>query len=1053
MTAWFTRNGVAANLLMAVIVFTGLMVAPSLPLEVFPEFEVEQVQIVVPFPGATPTEVEQGVTIKIEEAIFDLEGIESIRSVAGEASGTITVDIDDGYDTRELLDEIKARVDAITTFPVDAERPVISQPTFKGDVIDVVIYGDLPERELRSMGEMLRDDLTALPGITQVQLDGVRDYEVSIEVSERTLQEYGLTLAEVAAAVQRNSLDLSAGQLRTNAGDILIRTEGQAYSEADFSRIVVRAEDNFRLTLGDISTIKDGFAEQPIRSRFNGVPAVSVGVYRVGDQSAIALANIVKEYIRTKQADLPQGVTLTYWRDGSQTVKNRLSTLLRSAVQGGILILVLLSLFLKWSVAIWVFIGIPVAFLGGLAVMPLFGGTINIVALFGFIVVLGIVVDDAIVTGENIYRHLKDGGDPTEAAIRGNHEVLMPVTIGVLTTIVAFIPMLEIEGYRGKIFAVIPMVVVPVLLFSLVESKLILPAHLKHVRIAKKGEGNAIVRAQRRIADGLETVIERVYRPMLDFAMRYRYATVSLFVGVMLVVFAVVMSGNLRFVFFPRIESEFASATLTMPPGTPFAVTDRHIARMTEVMQQMQQEYRDEVTGAPLIEGIFTLSGTTRGEAASSDTGRVYVQMMAPEQRNTEFSSRALTQEWRERIGPIPGAKELTFRAEIGRGGSPLDVRLIGEDFDELRAVGEKVKDRLGTYPGVFDVTDSFESGKQQITLELKPQAELLGLTLEALARQVRQAYFGFEVQRIQRGRDEVRVYVRYPLAERASIESLEQMRIRTPTGAEVPFSEVAEARYGRSFSKITRIDRFRVVEVLADVDKKSADIEAIKSDLNGYLDTLMRDHPAVRFSLEGEAREQQDSLGSLKKGTLLILFIIYCLLAIPFKSYVQPFAVLVVIPFGIVGAVGGHLLMGYSLSIVSILGMVALIGVVVNDSLVLVDYINQQRTRGLALMEAVRTAGVRRFRAVMLTSLTTFAGLTPLLFEKSTQAQFLKPMAISLGFGVLFATLVTLFLVPMNYLLIEDARAALRWLWTGQRTPPPHRLPAASPSVRPAQS
>ena len=1052
MTAWFTRNGVAANLLMAVIVITGLMVAPSLPLEVFPEFEVEQVQIVVPFPGATPTEVEQGVTIKIEEAIFDLEGIETINSVAGEGSGTVTVDIDDGYDTRELLDEIKARVDAITTFPVDAERPVISQPTFKGDVIDVVIYGELPERELRRMGEMLRDELTALPGITQVQLDGVREYELSIEVSERTLQEYGLTLAEVAAAVRRSSLDLSAGQLRTNAGDILIRTEGQAYTAADFARIVVRAEDNFRLTLGDIASIKDGFAEQPIRSRFNGQPAVSVGVYRVGDQSAIALADIVKEYIRTKQPDLPQGLTLTYWRDGSQTVKNRLSTLLRSAVQGGILILVLLSLFLKWSVAIWVFIGIPVAFLGGLAVMPLFGGTINIIALFGFIVVLGIVVDDAIVTGENIYRHLKEGGDPTEAAIRGNHEVLMPVTIGVLTTIVAFIPMLEIEGYRGKIFAVIPMVVIPVLLFSLVESKLILPAHLKHVRIPKKGEGNALVRGQRRIADGLETVIERIYQPMLGAAMRYRYATVALFVGVMLIVFAVVTSGNLRFVFFPRIESEFASATLTMPPGTPFAVTDRHIARMTEVMQEMQQEYRDEVTGEPLIEGIFTLSGTTRGEAASSNVGRVYVQMMAPEQRNSEFSSRALTQEWRQRIGPIPGAKELTFRAEIGRGGSPIDVRLIGEDFDELRAVGEQVKDRLGTYPGVFDVTDSFESGKEQITLELKPQAELLGLTLEDLARQVRQAYFGFEVQRIQRGRDEVRVYVRYPLAERASIESLEQMRIRTPMGAEVPFAEVAEARFGRSFSKITRIDRYRVVEVLADVDKKNADIEAIKSDLGGYLDDLMRGHPGVRFSLEGEAREQRDSLGSLQKGTLLILFIIYCLLAIPFKSYVQPLAVLVVIPFGIVGAVGGHLLMGYSLSIVSILGMVALIGVVVNDSLVLVDYINQQRTRGLPLMEAVRTAGVRRFRAVMLTSLTTFAGLTPLLFEKSTQAQFLKPMAISLGFGVLFATLVTLFLVPMNYLLIEDARSALRWIWTGRRTPPPDD-PTQSTSVSPAQS
>lgn len=1034
MTAWFTRNGVAANLLMAVIVISGLMVAPSLPLEVFPEFDVNQVQISVPFPGATPTEVEQGVTIKVEEAIFDLEGIDMIQSVAGESVGTVTVDVQDGYDTRQLLDDIKSRVDAITTFPVDAERPIISQPTRKGDVIDVVIYGQLTELELRQLGETVRDELTELPGITQVQLDGVRAYEVAIEVSEDTLREYGLTLAQVAAAVRRNSLDLSAGQLRTRSGDILVRTEGQAYTARDFADIVVRADGNFRLTLGDIATIIDGFAEEPIRSRFNGEPAVSVGVYRVGDQSAIELAQTVKEYIAERQPELPPGVTLTYWRDGSQTVKNRLSTLLRSALQGGLLILILLSLFLKWSVAVWVFIGIPVAFLGGLAVMPLFGGTINIVALFGFIVVLGIVVDDAIVTGENIYRHLKDGDDPTEAAIRGNREVLIPVTIGVLTTVVAFVPMLYIEGYRGKVFAVIPMVVIPVLLFSLVESKLILPAHLKHVRVAKKGEGNRVARVQRSIADGLERLIERVYQPLLAGAMRYRYATVAAFVGVMLVAFAVVASGNLRFVFFPRIESEFASATLTMPPGTPFEVTDRHIERMTRVAQEMQAEYRDDVTGEPLIEGIFTLSGTTRGEEATSNIGRVYIQMMAPEQRNTSFSSSALTREWRERIGPIPGAKELTFRAEIGRGGSPLDVRLTGQDFDVLREIGEQVKDRLSTYPGVFDVTDSFESGKEQITLALKPQAELLGLSLEDLARQVRQAYFGFEVQRIQRGRDDVRVYVRYPREERASLESLEQMRIRTAAGTEVPFSEVADAKFGRSFSKITRIDRNRVVEILADVDKKNTDVEAIKADLGVFLSELVPQYPGVRFSLEGEAREQRDSLGSLRKGALMILFVIYCLLAIPFKSYLQPFAVLIVIPFGIVGAIGGHLLMGFSLSIVSILGMLALIGVVVNDSLVLVDYINQQRSAGLTLMDAVRTAGVRRFRAVMLTSFTTFAGLTPLLFEKSTQAQFLKPMAISLGFGVLFATLVTLFLVPMNYLIIEDLKRIGRWLWFGPK-------------------
>jgi len=1033
-TEWFTRNGVAANLLMATIVFSGLLIAPTLPLEVFPEFDVDRVQITVPFPGATPTEVEQGVTIKIEEAIFDLEGIDKLTSTASEGSGSVSVEIEEGYDPREMLDDIKVRVDAISTFPVDAERPTISIPTFRNDVIDVVVHGELPERELRRLGERVRDDLVALPGITQVALGGVRDYEVSIEVSEQTLRQYGLTLAEVAAAVRASSLDLSAGQLRTDAGDVLIRTEGQAYVGADFRDILVRADENYRLTLADIATVVDGFAEEPVRSRFNGEPAVSVGVFRVGDQSAIEVADIVKTYIDDVRPTLPPGVSITFWRDGSQVVKNRLATLFNSAIQGGLLILVLLSLFLKWSVALWVFVGIPVSFLGGIALMPLFGGTINIISLFGFIVVLGIVVDDAIVTGENIYRHLKDGDDPTEAAIRGNHEVIIPVTFGVLTTIVAFFPLLDIEGYRGKIFAVIPMVVIPVLVFSLIESKLILPAHLKHVRVGRGDSGNRVARAQRRIADGLEHAIERYYRPLLEKAMRYRYATVATFLGLMLVAFAIVASGNLRFVFFPRIESEFATAKLTMPPGTPFAQTDHYIGRITDAAREMQAEYRDEKSGQQLIEGILTESGTTGGSNASN-VGAVYIELVPPEQRKMKMSAFEVTSEWRERIGRIPGAKELTFRAEIGRGESPIDVQLIGQDFDTLREVGEQIKDRLSTYPGVFDVSDSFESGKRQITLELEPQAELLGLTLEDLARQVRQAFFGFEVQRIQRGRDEVRVYVRYPERERSSIASLERMKIRTPAGAEVPFEEVASASYGRSFSSIKRVDRFRVVDVFADVDKKSANIEGIKAELVTYLDELLAGYPGVRYTLEGEAREQEESFASLVKGIAFVGFLVYCLLAIPFRSYFQPFAVLAVVPFGIVGAIGGHLLMGFPLSIVSVLGMVALTGVVVNDSLVLVDYINQCRARGEALMDAVRQAGVRRFRAVMLTSFTTFAGLAPLLFEKSTQAQFLKPMAISLGFGVLFATVITLFLVPMNYLIIEDVKRLLEKLW-GTRVP-----------------
>ena len=1026
MIAWFAKNPVAANLLMVTIVFVGFMVAPRLPLEVFPEISVEVVEIQVAYPGATPTEVEQGITIKIEEEIFDIEGIDRLTSTAGEGLGSVRAEVEDGYDVRAILDEIKVRVDGISSFPDEAERPNIFVPPLRNDVIDLVIYGDIEESELRLLGERLRDDVVNLPGITQVELNGVRPYEISIEVPEETLRRYGLSLEQVAAAVRANSMDMSAGQIRTESGDVLLRTEGQAYVGEDFRDIVIRSNEGYALRLEDIATIRDGFAEDPVISRFNGLPAVSVGVYRVGDQSAIAVANEVKSYIDEHASQMPAGVTLTYWRDGSQVIKNRLSTLTRSAVQGGILIIILLSLFLRPSVAFWVCLGIPVCFMGGLAMLPLFGGTINIISVFGFIVVLGIVVDDAIVTGENIYQHLKDDNDSLHAAIEGTREIALPVTFGVLTTVTAFIPMFFVDGDRGKIFAVIPMVVIPVLLFSLVESKLILPAHLRHTRIKPADQEPKIIRLQQRIATGLEDFIVRYYKPALRWAMRYRYTTVSIFLAMLMIGVSIVASGNLRFIFFPRIDSEIASASLSMPPGTPFEKTLTHVTKITDEAINIQAEHTDENGKSNLVIGVFSFVGTQGGGSPAPHEGRVYVELVAPEKRIEDISSREFVNQWREQIGAIPGAKELTFRAEIGRAGAPLDIQLRGPDFTELRELGENLKNRLASYPGVVDITDSFEAGKSQLTLALKPHAELLGLTLTDLASQVRQAFFGFEVQRVQRGRDELKVYVRYPKSERETVESLTNMMIRTPTGVEVPFTEVAEASYGLSFSTIKRIDRDRVVNVVADVDKRSIDIEAVKADLSGYVATLLAQHPSVAYSLEGEAKEQEDSLSSLFSGALFVLFMVYCLLAIPFKSYIQPFVVLIIIPFGLVGAIIGHLIMGFTLSIVSMLGMVALTGVVVNDSLVIVDFINKQREKGVELFDAVSGAGVRRFRPVMLTSITTFAGLTPLLFEKSTQAQFLKPMAISLGFGIIFATVITLFLVPMNYLIVEDLKSLL---------------------------
>jgi multidrug efflux pump subunit AcrB len=975
----------------------------------------------VPFRGATPADVEEGVVTRVEEAIYDLEGIKELRSRAGEGFASITVEVDSGFEPRDLLDDIKNRVDAISTFPGEVERPVYSIAKRSHEVISVVVSGDLTERELRRYGERVRDDISAIPGITQVELQAVRPYEIAIEIPENTLHKHGLTFDAVAAAIRRASLDLSAGSIKTRGGEILLRTKAQAYIAADFAPIVVLTRaDGTRLTLGDIADIRDGFEENPVRARFNEKPAVVIEINRIGDQSAIDVADKVKQYVEDAQARFPANVSLSYWRDRSQIVKSRLRTLMRSALQGGLLIFLLLALFLRFSVALWVCAGIPVAFMGALALMPVMGVTINIISLFAFILVLGVVVDDAIVTGENIYTHVKRGEAPGEAVVRGTREVAVPVTFGILTTIAAFIPLLMIEGARGQIFAQIPVVVIPVLLFSLVESKLILPAHLRHLDLARPDP--PLVRLQQKVADGLERAIVRLYAPVLALTLQHRYLALSLFVAVAVVVGGIVASGQINFVFFPRVQSETARATLTMPAGTPFEVTAGHIERIARAAKALRDEYVDPETGKSVIKDILSVQGSAGGSGSgASHLGRVTFEIESPEKRTLEITSSQLIREWRRTIGIIPGTESLTFRAEIGHGGSPIEVRLAGRDIEQLAALAGEIKARLRQYSGVFDVSDSFEAGKEELQLAIKPEAELLGLSATALARQVRQAFFGEEAQRIQRGRDDVRVMVRYPESERRSLENLESMRIRSPSGIEIPFSEVADATMSRGYAVIRRVDRRRVVNVSADVNKETTNVESIKRDLLAFLDSSESRFPDVRYTLEGEAREQRESFGSLRLGLAFVLFVIYALLAIPFKSYGQPFIVMSVLPFGVVGAILGHMLLGLNLSILSLMGMLALTGVVVNDSLLLVDYVNRRRAEGRPTIEAVRIAGVARFRAVMLTSLTTFAGLAPLIFEKSTQAQFLIPMAVSLGFGILFATFITLLLVPINYMILDD--------------------------------
>ncbi|VAX06694.1 Acriflavin resistance protein [hydrothermal vent metagenome] len=1025
---WFARNGVAANLLMVVILLLGgWSLLERLPLEVFPEFEHDAVSIGISYRGATPTEVEESAVIRIEEAIAGLTGIESIISTAFESAGMLQVEIEKGHDPRAVLDDIKNKVDAINTFPDEVERPVYSIQEFHREVISVVVSADLPERELRRLGEHIRDDLAALPEVSIVDLMGIRPYEISVEIREDTLERFGLTFNQIVAAIRRSSVDLPAGAIKTKGGEIMLRTKGQAYNTEDFAAIKLQSRvDGADLTLGEIAQIHDGFEENPVYAQFNGKQAVLIEVYRTGMQNAMEIAQAVRDYVDESNARQPPGISVGYWRDRSRIVKLRLETLTRSAWQGGLLVFLCLTLFLRLSVAIWVCIGIPISFMGALAVMPELGATINIISLFAFILVLGIVVDDAIITGENIYSHIKRGDSGISAAIKGTQEVAVPVTFGLLTTVVAFMPLMFMEGHRGPIFAQIPLIVIPVLLFSWIESKLILPTHMAYVRADTGTKVGWLERCQQAIANGLERGIRAYYQPALEQLLRYRYLVLAIFIGITVILASYVISGRIGFTFFPRVQSETARATLVMQTGTAEAETTRRTLYMAQTAQTLREKYTDTATGQSVIKNILTSVGWRAGRSTRGGTpelGQVSLELIPPEERTVQITTSELVQEWRQAIGVIPGSKELNFRAEIGRGGDPINVQLTGQDFDVLSEVADLVKQRLAEYPGIYDIQDTFEQGKPEIELALRPEAEYLGLSAIDLGRQVRQAFFGAEAQRIQRGRDDVRVMVRYPREERTSLAALDAMRIRTSDGQEIPIGNVTDIRMGQGFANIRRVDRQRAVNVSADANKGTTDIIRIARDLEVYLEELKQQYPSIRYTFEGELREQEESFGSLFYGIMFALISVYVLLAVPLRSYTQPLVIILVIPFSMAGALLGHIVLGMNLSLLSIMGMLALGGVVVNDSLVLVDWINKCRRKGIALAEAVRTAGVNRFRPILLTSLTTFFGLTPLLLEKTTQAQFLIPMAVSLGFGILYATLLSLILIPIGYLVLEDIK------------------------------
>lgn len=1053
MIAWFTRNGVAANLTMLLMVVGGVISMFSIKRELFPQFSLDTIVVRVPYLGASPEEVEEAVNIRVEEALQGLEGIKEIRSTASEGYGAVNVVVDKGYDLRKVKEDIKTRVDAITTFPAETERPIIEEFLIQRDTIWVSIYGDADEDTLKKLSKKVRDDVVQLPGVSQAFMRGVRNYEISINVSEERLRQYGLTFGQVMQVVQGNSLDLPAGQIKSSGGEILLRTKEQAYVGREFEDLVLMSRpDGTLIRLSDVAEVEDGFEDVTIISEFNGKPASMVLVREVGSESPLNISDQVYNYVQeSKETWLPDGIELEAWGDSAFYLEDRLNLLLENGLIGFILVLIALSLFLRPSLAFFVAAGIPVSFLATFLVGPFFGLSINLISLFAFILVLGIVVDDAIVVGESVFSEFQQNGPGVESAIKGTHRVSTPVTFAVLTTIVAFLPIFFLPGLLGKFFVAIPLVVIPTLLFSLVQSKLVLPYHLSLCNVGDKqhrSELNILSRLQRKISDGLEHFIQNVYDPVVEVALNWRYATLAGFTAILLISAGIVFGGWIRYVQFPNVPSDFIMVQLVMPEGTSSEETGRAVRRLEMGLEKVRKETMDGGDIDPVAHmlvavGYSTMTGGPNPESTvtGSNIGSIIVELAKSEVRDSDAFE--VSEKWREYTGPIPGARQLTFQAgAAGPVGLPVDIRLTGPDFDQLKAASLEIQDRLKQFDGLQDIRDTYSEGKQEIKIKLKDSARGLGLNASDLGRQVRQAFYGGEAQRIQRDQDDVRVMVRYPRGERESIGNLEKMYIRTPQGNSVPISEVAEIEFGFGYPSIARVDRQRVINVQADADKTVANPteinRALYNEVNGQppiLEEILEDYPGVKPVKDGEARDFEELMPVLIGGAIFVVIVIYTLLAIPFKSYVQPILVISAIPFGIAGAIFGHLInfadLGtpQDLSTLSMLGIIALAGVVVNDSLVLVDYINKLRLQGIPLKKAVHMGGIARFRPILLTSVTTFVGLVPILLERSLQAQFLIPMATSLSFGVLFATFITLLLVPSMYLILEDIKRVAKWM------------------------
>ncbi|PRY03954.1 multidrug efflux pump subunit AcrB [Pontibacter ummariensis] len=1009
--AYMARNPIVTNLLMFMLIGGGIWTMFNIQKEVFPQFQLDIVEVSVVYPGAAPTEVEQGILLPVEEAIRGVQGIKEVISTAYEGSGTVTVELVAGTDRMKAYQEIDQAVNRIQTFPDDIEQPQVRLQDQQRDVLGIGLYGDVDVWTLRVLAERLRNRLLSNNEITQVEIGNVPDFITHVEIPEHRLREYNLTLGQVADIIRQSSEDVPAGAIETQAGEVLLRMEERKLWAEEFGKIdIVSSASGATVKLADIADITDGFEEVGFHGQFNQQNTVDLEIYRIGDQSPLEIERVVKDILKDYEQSLPPGVKVRIESNRAEDYRERLSLLTENGLLAIVIVLVILGLFLEYRLAFWVMMGMVISFIGAMVFLPLVDISINMISMFGFLIVLGIVVDDAIVVGENIYDYRQKGYSYMDAAILGAKDVSKPVVFSILTTIMAFMPLLFIPGETGKYWWPLPVVVIVMLTVSLFEALFILPSHVAHKpkentsKVVRKLE-----RGQKSIADAFNRFVSRFYKPFLDLCLRNRYITLSSALALLLLVGGYGYSDHMGMVLMPEVAADEIEAAVRLPVGT----TTEQAAKVAQELSNSTQRMFEEHNLYEVAEGIKT---NVRGKNFID----VEVVMKPPNER--DMSAKELIALWRDEIGDIEGVDQITFEAERGPGGARQDISvdLSHTDIKMLERASQAFLERVEAFEETRDVSDNYNMGKVQLGFELLPEGRSLGLTPSGVGQQVRDAFYGALAMRQLRGINETEIRVKLPREERKDMHNLEDFIIRAPDGTAVPLLNVVKVAEGETFTNINRRDGRRVVNVGMDVEPASAQTRVLKALNEEVLPQLRADFPGITWTYEGSQAEMRESTNALWSGFVIALLLIFALLAVALGSYVQPLIVMLAIPFGVVGAVIGHIMLGYDLSLVSLMGVIALSGVVVNDSLIMIDYANKHRG-DLSAYEAIHEAGTRRFRPIVLTTLTTFGGLTPIILETSSQAFQLIPMAISLGFGIIFATSIILVIVPCLYMILDD--------------------------------